>query len=69
MISISFKHCGGTNMNIVISRVLENPYDHQKILEAILARTRIFSFELTKPTLHDIFVRIAGPEAKENHHA
>jgi ABC-2 type transport system ATP-binding protein len=43
--------------------------DHQAILSAIMARTRIYEFELTKPTLHDIFVRIAGPEAKENHHA
>lgn len=43
--------------------------DHQAILAAIMARTRVHAFELTKPTLHDIFVRIAGPEAKENHHA
>ena len=48
---------------------IEPEYDHQKILAAIMARTRIFSFELTKPTLYDIFIRIAGPEAKENHHA
>jgi ABC-2 type transport system ATP-binding protein len=48
---------------------VEPEYDHQKILEAVMARTRIFSFELTKPTLYDIFIRIAGPEAKENHHA
>ena len=39
--------------------------DHQKILSAILARTEIYSFELAKPTLYDIFLRIAGPEAKE----
>jgi ABC-2 type transport system ATP-binding protein len=44
-------------------------HDHQKILADIMARTRIFSFELTKPTLYDIFIRIAGPDAKENHHA
>ncbi len=43
--------------------------DHQAILAGIMARTRIYEFKLTKPTLHDIFVRIAGPEAKENHHA
>ena len=34
-----------------------------------LQRLRIVGFELTKPTLHDIFIRIAGPEAKENHYA
>ncbi len=43
--------------------------DHQALLATIMARTQIYEFELTKPTLHDIFVRIAGPEAKENHHA
>ena len=39
--------------------------DHQKILSSIMARTQIYSFELAKPTLYDIFLRIAGPEAKE----
>jgi ABC-2 type transport system ATP-binding protein len=48
---------------------VEQDYDHQKILAAIMSRTRILGFELTKPTLHDIFIRIAGPEAKENHYA
>ncbi|UCC49974.1 MAG: ATP-binding cassette domain-containing protein [Gemmatimonadota bacterium] len=39
--------------------------DPQEILSAIMARTRVRSFELAKPSLHDIFVRIAGPEARE----
>jgi ABC-2 type transport system ATP-binding protein len=39
--------------------------DHQKILSEIISRTRVYSFELAKPTLYDIFLRIAGPEAKE----
>jgi ABC-2 type transport system ATP-binding protein len=39
--------------------------DHQKILTEIMSRTEIYSFELGKPTLYDIFLRIAGPEAKE----
>ena len=39
--------------------------DHQKILSEIMSRTRVYSFELAKPTLYDIFLRIAGPEAKE----
>ncbi len=43
--------------------------DHQALLAAIMTRTQIYEFELTKPTLHDIFVRIAGPDAKENHYA
>lgn len=39
--------------------------DHQKILSEIMSRTRVYSFELAKPTLYDIFLRIAGPEARE----
>jgi ABC-2 type transport system ATP-binding protein len=48
---------------------VETGYDHQKILSEIMTRTQIQSFELAKPTLHDIFIRIAGPEAKEKNHA
>jgi ABC-2 type transport system ATP-binding protein len=40
--------------------------DHQKILSEVMSRTRVYSFELAKPTLYDIFLRIAGPEAKED---
>jgi ABC-2 type transport system ATP-binding protein len=39
--------------------------NHQKILSEIMSRTQVYSFELAKPTLYDIFLRIAGPEAKE----
>jgi ABC-2 type transport system ATP-binding protein len=39
--------------------------DPQDVVEEVLKRTRIQSFELTRPSLHDIFVRIAGPEARE----
>jgi len=39
--------------------------DPQEILAAIMARTSVTSFELTRPSLHDIFIRIAGPEAGE----
>ena len=37
--------------------------DAQALLGAILGRTGVRHFELGKPSLHDIFVRIAGPEA------
>jgi ABC-2 type transport system ATP-binding protein len=43
--------------------------DPQEVLRTLLARTRVNSFSITKPSLHDIFVRIAGPEAAEAHHA
>lgn len=43
--------------------------DPQKILGEILRRTTVRSFDITKPSLHDIFIRIAGPEAKEVNHA
>jgi len=39
--------------------------DPQALVQAIMARTRVHSFEVARPSLHDIFVRIAGPEAKE----
>ncbi len=39
--------------------------DPQEIVTAILARARVQSFEIARPSLHDIFVRIAGPEARE----
>jgi ABC-2 type transport system ATP-binding protein len=47
--------------------------DQQEVLRAMVARTRVTSFSVTRPSLHDIFVRIAGPGAAEPqmeaHHA
>ena len=43
--------------------------DPQDVLTTLMAATRITSFEAVRPSLHDIFVRIAGPEAKEAAHA
>jgi ABC-2 type transport system ATP-binding protein len=40
--------------------------DPQAILHALAGRARIRHFELARPSLQDIFVRIAGPEAQEN---
>jgi len=39
--------------------------DPQKILAEIMSRTRLDSFERTKPTLYDIFLRIAGRDSGE----
>ena len=39
--------------------------DPHLICKEILERTRIQSFDIVKPSLHDIFVRIAGTEVKE----
>ncbi len=36
--------------------------DPQQVLEALVARTRVSSFSIVKPSLEDIFVRIAGPD-------
>jgi ABC-2 type transport system ATP-binding protein len=44
---------------------LSTATDPQQILKALMARTRVTSFAITKPSLHDIFVRIAGPSAEE----
>lgn len=43
--------------------------DAQEVLAVIMARTRITSFDIVKPSLHEIFLRIAGPEAREVNHA
>ena len=44
---------------------LEAGTDPQKILADLLKLTRISKFEITKPSLNDIFIRIAAPERKE----
>lgn len=36
--------------------------DPQDLLRALMARTEVQHFEVTRPSLHDIFVRIANPE-------
>ena len=44
---------------------LEAGVDSQIILAELLKKTRISKFEITKPSLNDIFIRIASPERKE----
>ncbi len=39
--------------------------DTQALLQAILARTPVHAFDIVKPSLQDIFIRIAGPAARE----
>jgi ABC-2 type transport system ATP-binding protein len=39
--------------------------DPHEVLRALVARSRVSSFTVTKPSLYDIFVRIAGPAAEE----
>jgi ABC-2 type transport system ATP-binding protein len=39
--------------------------DPHEVLRALVERTRVTSFSVAKPSLHDIFVRIAGPAAEE----
>ncbi len=43
--------------------------DHHRILSTLMARTRVLGFELAAPSLRDIFLRIAGPDAEEKSHA
>jgi ABC-2 type transport system ATP-binding protein len=40
--------------------------DPQQVLHALAARTKVFSFSVVKPSLHDIFIRIAGPQPAED---
>jgi ABC-2 type transport system ATP-binding protein len=39
--------------------------DPHEVLRTLVERTRVHSFSVSKPSLHDIFVRIAGPAAEE----
>jgi ABC-2 type transport system ATP-binding protein len=51
---------------------IEKDAEPRKILQELLKRTTVEHFELARPSLHDIFVRIAAPElrhAEEVHHA
>jgi ABC-2 type transport system ATP-binding protein len=43
--------------------------DPQETLRVLLARTRIEGFTIAKPSLDDIFIRIAGPEGAKAQHA
>jgi len=43
-----------------------NPQD---VLATIMSRTNVYGFDIVKPSLNDIFIRIAGPEAREVQHA
>ena len=43
--------------------------DNQSVLAAIMKKTRVQKFEISKPSLHDIFIRIAAPDRKEVNHA
>jgi ABC-2 type transport system ATP-binding protein len=48
---------------------LESGADAQALLPALMTRGQVRHFELTRPSLQDIFVRIAAPDAEDNHHA
>ncbi len=41
--------------------------DPQEILKRVMERTRISQFEMSAPSLEDIFIRIARPEKTTNH--
>jgi ABC-2 type transport system ATP-binding protein len=43
--------------------------DPQEVLRTLVARTSVTSFSVVKPSLYDIFIRIAGPAAEEEAHA
>jgi ABC-2 type transport system ATP-binding protein len=43
--------------------------DPHDVLRTIVARARVSSFAVTRPSLHDIFVRIAGPVAEQQKEA
>jgi ABC-2 type transport system ATP-binding protein len=44
---------------------LEQGTNPQQVLAALMGQGRVLHFELTRPSLHEIFVRIAGPGAED----
>jgi ABC-2 type transport system ATP-binding protein len=44
---------------------LTRGYDPQLVLRELVLRGRVTSFRVAKPSLHDIFIRIAGPASLE----
>ncbi len=46
---------------------MEAGTDSQVLLTELLNRTRVHKFELTSPSLNDIFIRIARPDKNGNH--
>ncbi|HET6325141.1 MAG TPA: ATP-binding cassette domain-containing protein [Planctomycetaceae bacterium] len=47
---------------------LADGVDSQSVLAAVMAHGRVLHFELARPSLQDIFVRIAAPEADGGDH-
>lgn len=56
-----------TNFGQLQELKIRSDIDPQGILKEIMSKTPVKKFEITKPSLHDIFIRIAGtkPETKE----
>jgi ABC-2 type transport system ATP-binding protein len=48
---------------------LDRSADSQQVLAALMQRGTVRHFELARPSLHDIFVRIAAPASEESEHA
>jgi len=48
---------------------LNSGADPQQLLAALIQRVRVHRFEVSRPSLHDIFVRIVRREGKEAAHA
>jgi len=48
---------------------IEAGADSQKILAKIMSRTKVSRFEVTRPSLNDIFIRIARPVKTQEEHA
>jgi ABC-2 type transport system ATP-binding protein len=48
---------------------LDRGADAQALLAALMRRGQVQHFEVSRPSLHDIFLRIAGPQGEGNNHA
>ncbi len=50
--------------NVQEVRITVEPQD---FLRMLVSRTRVYQFEIVRPSLHDIFVRIARPDSEVGH--
>jgi ABC-2 type transport system ATP-binding protein len=53
------------NLGQVQELRIDRGCDPHELLRMLVERTRVNSFSIARPSLHDIFVRIAGPAAAD----
>lgn len=65
--SVALESIEGVERVLDMGRYLEVKYpgDPQRLLQQLAARAQVSLFEVSRPSLHDIFIRIASPSDEE----